>query len=456
MHPGDISYRRNPSVKMLAQTVRSNASDVGGAIRAARGRVLRAARAKKWRFDHKKLRAIADHIQSTHHEVGAEVGEFIQYPHLLFQPIRLTLTLAIPMLIPLFFMPTRLLLVYPAFLFSWYLMCTLIFATEVAMRPPWYKKGLPTKEQPPYWGGFIHNPKEDLDADYENVEFLSPVIGTTLRAWFVRPRPGKDAPISSNMIVFVHGVGRDRRSFLRHSQHFLERGYSCLLFDFSEHGLSDNVSKHISRGSLFGAREQYDIIAAVEFLKKQKGAKNVAIVGTSCGASSAILAASMRADLTVAIVAENPFTRADDLLRHHMDVLLRNYLSQNSHQTVRRAVFWLAGKVLMFRMGYYWQSYGAIDAVPLLSCPLLVLHSTEDDIVPYEQGCKIYEKALLAKQGDKEMVSFCSFSDAAHCALYDRDPELWASEVLSFIDKSFARIGAEPGTSSEHQKSHIL
>lgn len=454
MHALHIAYRRDHSVKMLAQTMRSNATGVGGAIHAARGRVLRAARGKKWRIDEKKLRAIADHIQSTHHQVEAEVGEFIQYPHLLFQPIRMALTLAIPMLIPLFFMPTRLLLVYPAFLVSWYLVCTLIFATEVAMRPPWYKKGLPIKEQPPYWGGFIHNPQVHLQAAYESVEFLSPVIGTTLRGWFVPPRPGKDAPASTNMVVFVHGVGRDRRNFLRHAQHFLEKGYSCLLFDFSEHGLSDNISKHSSRGSAFGAREQYDVIAAVEFLKKHKGATHVAIVGTSCGASSAILAASLRPDLAVCVVAENPFTRADDLLRHHMDVLLKNYLSQNSHQTVRRAVFWLAGKLLMFRMGYYWQSYGAVDAVSLLTCPLLVLHSTEDDIVPFEQGHAIYNKALLSKDSDKDMVSFCSFSDAAHCALYDRDPELWTDRVLMFVDNAFARADCNSHT-QRHPKAHI-
>lgn len=428
-----VSRRRNSPVDAFAQRVRSNASGVGGAIHAARGRVLRAARAKKWRIDRHKLRAILDNIHTTQHQVEAEVGEFIQSPHLLFQPLRLALTLAVPMLIPLFFMPTRLLILYPIFVLIWYLMCLLIFATEVAMRPPWHKKGLPTKQRPPYWGRFVHDPKTDLGADFEVVQFPSPAVGTTLHGWFVPAT----RPHAQRMVVFVHGAGTDRRAFLRHTQHFIERGYSCLLFDFSEHGLSDNVTSGMARGTLFGAREQHDVVAAVDYLKKVKGAKHVAVVGTSCGASSSILAASIRPDLAACVVAENPFTRADQLLRHHLNVLSKNYLSQNSHQTVRQAIFWLTGKLLMIRMGHCFQSYGAVDAAPHLACPLFVIHSTEDAMVPYEHGHAIYQAAAEAKKHIDKLVKFSSYSDAAHCALYDRDPERWTVEVMSFIDDAF-------------------
>ena len=377
-------------------------------------------------------------LQSTQHQVEAEVGEFIQSPHLLFQPIRLVATLTLPMLIPLFFMPTAILILYTAFVGIWYLTCVLLFATEVAMRPPWYKKGLSNEGLPPYWSNYVHDPYVDFGATFEHVEFMSS-SGALLRGWFIPPAVPPPADQTKNMVVFVHGVGRDRRTFLRHAEHFVEQGYSCLLFDFAEHGLSDGVSDGISRGTLFGAREQYDVIAAVEFLRTAKGAEQVAIVGTSCGATSAILAAARIPNLCVCVVAENPFTRADDLLKHHLDILSRNYLSQNSHQTVRRLIFWLAGKVLMFRMGYYMQSYGAVDAVTELTCPLLVAHSAADDIVPFEHGQRIYEAALNTKKGPTGMIRFLRFNDAAHCALFDKNPEFWTSEVLSFVDTSFGR-----------------
>lgn len=432
-----MAYRHQTSGKVLAQTVCSNVSGINVTIRAGRGRAFRAGHSKKWRFCKKKPQMIANHIQSTQHQVGAEVGEFIQYPHLLFRPARLCLSLAVPVLLPLFFMPVRLLLIYPAFVLSWYLACALIFATEVAMRPPWYKKGLRMKEQPPYWHDSIRNPKEDLHVDYEHVHFVSPVDDKTLRAWFISPDSSSHAPASANMVVFVHGTGRDRRMFLRHIRHFLQRGYPCLLFDLSEHGHGDSVSQHVSRGSFFGAREQYDIIAAVEFLKHHKDAKKIAVVGTSCGASSSIFAASLRPDLVVGVFAENPFSQANGLLRHHMDMLMKSFLSPNSHQTVRHLLFWLAGKFFMFRMSCYWQSYGAIDAVSQLARSLLVLHSSADNTVSYEQGRTIHENFHRPTYNDKNLASFCTFSDAAHGALYDKDAMLWSTEVLLFVDRAF-------------------
>lgn len=431
-----VSHHNKPSVDALARTVRSNASNVSGAIRAARGRVLRAARAKKWRVNRQRLRTMLSNFQTTQHEVEAEVGEFIQSPHLLFRPLRMAAALTLPLALPLVFMPPRLLLAYIVFVIAWYLACLLIFATEVAMRPPWHKKGLSATHRPPYWGRFVHDPKTDLGADYVDVSFPSPDVGTILRGWFV---PATQTFCSSRFLVFVHGAGQDRRAFLRHLPVFLRSGYSCLLFDFSEHGLSDNVTPGVSRGTLFGAREYLDVCAAVDYLKTEHGATNVAVIGTSCGASSAIIAAASRPDLAVCVMAENPFARADLLLCHHLMALSKNYLSQNSHQTVRRFIFWLAGKLLMIRMGHCFQSYGAIDAVSSLKCPLFIAHSTEDIMVPYDHGRDIYEAAAQANGYDEQMVKFSSYSDAAHCALYDRDPEKWASEVLSFIDSSFDR-----------------
>lgn len=442
MHAIGAASRSQRPVQEITSAFRSNAVGVGRVIHTARGKVLRAAREKRWRIPSQKLRTIIAHLQkdleSTQQEVEAEVDEFIQSPHLLFQPIRLFVTLAFPMVVPLFFMPTRILVAYVLFFVMWYLICLLMFATEVAMRPPWYKRGLPSKDLPPYWKAFVHNPKVDLGIDYEDVEFKSQ-FGVMLRGWFIQPPSSQSNTNEGRMVVFVHGVGRDRRTFLRHSLEFLNRGYSCLLFDLSEHGLSDTMYPHVGRGTLFGAREQFDVCAAIDYLKQKRGAHQVAVVGTSCGASSAILAAALRPGAASCVVAENPFKRADDLFRHHLDTLSKNYLSQNSHQTVRRAVFWLAGKLLMIRMGYYLQRYGAVDAVVKLACPLLVLHSTEDDIVPYEHGLEIYQAAAKCKQGMKGMAEFQKFTDAAHCALYDRDSTLWSSTVLSFVHSSFTR-----------------
>lgn len=308
------------------------------------------------------------------------------------------------------------------------------------MRPPWYKRGLPAKQLPPYWSRFVHDPATDLALHFDNVSFPSP-SGRVLRGWYI--------PSSDRVIVFVHGVGRDRRAFLRHAHHFVAHGYAVLLFDLSEHGLSDASRPDHPAGSLFGAREQHDVLAAVSFVVTHKHASAVAIVGTSCGASSAIQAAALNPRHIVAVVAENPFSRADALLTHHLHHISENYLGQNSHHTVRNLLFWLAGRLLMIRMGYYCSSYGALDAVQNLKCPLLVAHSTADAVVPYQHGVQIYERA---KQVLGDRAQFLSFDDAAHCALFDKDPALWTSRVLPFVHNAF--VAFQTATHRPHLKTN--
>ncbi|CAN8071038.1 unnamed protein product [Agarophyton chilense] len=389
---------------------------------------------------HRSLAPLREELRHKEQVVRAEVGEFIQSPHLLFRPLSLAVALTTPLVLPLYFMPTKLLLAYALFTIAWYVACLLLFATQVAMRPPWYKTGLPTKDLPPYWSRFVHDPLTDLNLPYDQVAFTT-ANGQLLRGWYIGTSP--------RVIIFVHGVGRDRRSFLRHAQHFVAHGYAVLLFDLSEHGLSDVAVPDAPRGTQFGAREQHDVLAAVRFVVAHRNAASVALIGTSCGASSAILAAALRPDHIVAVVAENPFARADHLLKHHLHQLSQNYLSQNSHQTVRNGLFWLAGRLLMTRMGYLCSSFGAVDAVSGLKCPLLVAHSTADDVVPYQHGVRIYERA---KQFLGHRAHFLRFDDAAHCALFDKDPHMWISHVLPFVNDAFKQYQQSPLVKPSHNK----
>lgn len=383
---------------------------------------------------HRVNKSIVSEISKEIRTAKAEADEFIQSPHLMFPPLKMTSILVLPLSVPLFFMPFKILVLYVFFFLGWYLTCLCYFATEVAMRPPWYKRGLSMVAVPPYWKGYVHDPKIDFGADYENVEFVS-TNGYILRGWVIGGRKENE-----NWIVFVHGAGRDRRAFLRHSEAFVEKGYSVLLFDTSEHGLSDcSNNEGFQRGTSFGAREQYDVLGAVQFVKNRYRPRNIALIGTSAGASSAILAAANKECVVDAVVAENPFTSPDRLFQYHLSNLLENYLSKNQHRTWRRLLFWCASRVLMLRIGQYFGSYGAIDAAPLLKCPLLVAHSKTDIIVPFSHGMAIYEAAAKAKKMQEGMVELYEVDDCVHCALFDKEPEEWGNRVFSFLERSFAQ-----------------
>lgn len=359
----------------------------------------------------------------------------------LFSPAVVAAMVAVPLLYPLSYIPVGVVFASAVVLVAYYAVLAAYAATEVAMRPPWYQPspGLLMANLPPYWKGAIHDPAVDLGLPFTCVEFRT--TSHTLRGWLVR---SPAHPNSTRYVVCVHGAGRDRRNFLRHVPHLAATAH-VLLFDTSEHGLS-SITTPRGRGTSFGAREQHDIAAAVAYLRAAHGASSVAIVGTSTGAVAAVLAAAgPLADAPLAcVVAENPFARADDLLVHHLSTALENYLALESltRRRLRGALFWLASRVLLARMGQYWGSVGAADVAGLLRCPMLVAHSTADAVVPFAHGLEVYERAAAAASaaGRPQDARFFVMHDAAHCALYDRSPAEWVAAVVPFIEEAFNRM----------------
>ena len=155
------------------------------------------------------------------------------------------------------------------------------------------------------WQGGYRDPRTDLGLDYETVE-LPARDGSTLRGWLVpgasRARPPGSSPCTAAAPTGASSCARFPRS--------TGAGYPVLLFDCREQGISDGAGRGIS----LGIRESEDARAAVAWAKRTRGLERVALIGTSQGAASAILAAA--ADPSIdAVIAENPFTSIRELIR---------------------------------------------------------------------------------------------------------------------------------------------
>jgi hypothetical protein len=95
---------------------------------------------------------------------------------------------------------------------------------------------------------YVHDPKTDLNLDFEDVAFQS-APGFSLRGWYVvyhclcnmtfNLKPGgahlrfvpSSDPNAQYATVICHGGGSDRRSMLRHIPTFFNLGHHVLLFD---------------------------------------------------------------------------------------------------------------------------------------------------------------------------------------------------------------------------------
>lgn len=304
-------------------------------------------------------------------------------------------------------------------------------ASGSALRPAWYvhrtpEQGLQPRDGDPFaadfWQGVHHDPGADFGYAFEEVEFPA-VDGSALRGWYV---PG--AARASVGLVAVHGGGADRREFLRHLPLFHEAGYPVLLFDCREHGVSDGAS----RGLSFGAREHEDVSSAVAYLAGPRGIARVAVIGTSQGAASAILAAADDPRIA-AVVAENPFTHLRDLL---LDTSLAAGVPRPFRVLLARVIEWRLGGARP----------GPIDVVGRIAPrPLLLMHGTADSVIPYAQSQRLFAAAGEPKE-------LWLVPGARHAALVNEDPMGWREHVLGFLERSLGEVSQPAAAAARRQR----
>uniref|UniRef100_A0A7S1Q5M6 AB hydrolase-1 domain-containing protein n=1 Tax=Neobodo designis TaxID=312471 RepID=A0A7S1Q5M6_NEODS len=305
------------------------------------------------------------------------------------------------------------------------------FVTEITLRPPWYHatpgaKELGMVKLPEEWRDKVHDPKVNFKIDFENVEFQTTHGAYTLRGWYV---PGKKdvAKPPKTSIVFLHGGGRDRRTWLRHLPMFHKRGYNCLLFDFREHGCSDGAM----RGLTFGMKERYDALAACRFMKHVKKHDRVALVGTSVGGSTAIMAAALDAKLVDLVVSENPMLTCAHLQREHIANVLGGYFRHTKWGNFVFALFQrCCSSWLNLRVGNKpSKSCQAFHSVSKIGPrPLLLMHGTYDSTIPFEHSKKLFE---LAKAPKELWIA----PGGCHVGLYDAFPEEFERRMFHFLGK---------------------
>jgi len=292
--------------------------------------------------------------------------------------------------------------------------------SEMVVRPPWYEHRTPEQGLRPIdpetadffiWNGGYRDPQSDLGLAYETVE-IPARDGSTLRGWFVA-----GAPDSRAVVVGVHGAGADRREFLRHVPMFHGAGLPVVLFDCRDHGISDGTGRGIS----LGLRESEDVSSVVAWAKQERGFARVAVIGTSQGGASVILAAAADPEIDV-VISENPFTSIEDLIADTRlpDGTEMPHWAANVIATI--AVVRMEGATALARPS-------PLEAVEQIAPrPLLILHGSKDRAIPVE-----HSERLHAAAGDSSELWI--LDGAEHAALFNYDPAAYQARVMGFLEE---------------------
>jgi uncharacterized protein len=249
-------------------------------------------------------------------------------------------------------------------------------------------------------------------------------------------------PHPAPTVVICHGY-RVSRAFLRPVAALEYKfGYNILLFDFRGHGESDSV---ITSG---GNAEVRDLQAALTVASQQLETLpgRIIIHGFSMGAAIALLTPP-RPEV-VAIIADSPYARLDQILRRLVQwELTRGSASWSPMlRRLRRAFPALAWAtvavsriIFRLRFGYAliacpstsfkrWQALSK-KSLQRRHPPILLIHGMKDDAVPISHA---YQIAQQAKACGIPLETYL-VENAEHCDAYAHDPERYIQVLQQFL-----------------------
>lgn len=227
--------------------------------------------------------------------------------------------------------------------------------------------------------------------------------GVRIPVWELSPSAKEDT--TGLTAILIHGWGHSRIDMLSRVDYFAEFCDRIVLYDLQGHGeMEDSLSP-------LGSGEHLDLLALIERLD----AKRVLLVGHSMGAVIAISAGAVdeKASKRIAgIIAYGVYTDFHASVRSR---LLASHYPTRPFTDL--AMMW-------FRLIGLKQRDLLADAARL-DCPLLVIHGTEDEMVPQEQAQSVVE---ASSKGTLLLVE-----GAGHHNSHDFDPDRHREVVGGFV-----------------------
>jgi uncharacterized protein len=227
---------------------------------------------------------------------------------------------------------------------------------------------------------------EVISLDYEDLTLITS-DGIEINAWWI---PHQNARAT---VLFLHGNAGNISHRLDSINIFHQLGLSVLIIDYRGYGKS--TGKPTEEGTYIDAETAWHYLTNE---KKIKG-DEIIIFGRSLGGA----VASWLADKyhASALIIESSFTSIADIGRHYYPYLPISLLAHIK--------------------------YPAIDRMPGIESPVLVIHSADDEIVPYKFGKQLFEHANEPKifldidggHNDGFLISGNKYSDGINDFIID-------------------------------------
>jgi fermentation-respiration switch protein FrsA (DUF1100 family) len=198
-------------------------------------------------------------------------------------------------------------------------------------------------------------PKE-IGLDYEDVNIATD-DGVNIHGWFI---PARD---SSVVLLFSHGNGGNISHRLEKLQLLHELNLDILIYDYRGYGMSKG---NPSESGLY-----LDADAMYAYLLKEKGygPEQIIAYGESLGGAVALELAGRHA--LKSIIIEGSFSSIKDIAKHYFP-FIPSFILKTKFNSIRK--------------------------IENITVPKLIMHSIDDEIIPFKYGVALFDAAAGPKK----------------------------------------------------------
>jgi pimeloyl-ACP methyl ester carboxylesterase len=241
---------------------------------------------------------------------------------------------------------------------------------------------------------------------------LEAAPAATLSVSIIEPAGGA---VPRGTVLVLHGIYARSITMLPQARALSWAGYRAVLVDLRGHGRS--TGKYLT----FGVREAQDISQVIDALEQQQLiAGDIGVWGISYGATTAIHLAAFDPRVR-AVVAVEPFGMVRPQIRHFGRLVLPEVACFLSDSKFDRIVDQGAAQA-----GFDPDGADAVDAIERTTSPILLMHGTDDWIVPSWNS-------IALQQAAPESTERIPIIGGGHASLwFDRSRRVSSNAILWF------------------------
>ena len=203
----------------------------------------------------------------------------------------------------------------------------------------------------------IQQTPKDIGLDYEDV-YMKTKDGVTISGWYIPTENEK------GVVLFCHGNAGNISHRLESINIFYNMGLSVLIFDYRGYGKSEG--KPSEKGTYLDAEAAWNYLVSI----KGKPPRKIILFGRSLGA--AIAADIALKESPAGLIIESSFLSVFEMGKKYYPWIPVRLISKFDYST--------------------------IDKIQSITSPKLIIHSPDDEIIPFEHGKKLFEKAVQPKE----------------------------------------------------------